>query len=94
MRQRIAGNRKLRKDEPSRAPQPLEGSIRQLESRIGGRGDSQTHSEYRWAELIYRIYEVDPLDCPRCGARMKILAFITDPKLSNVARKVLPMRLS
>jgi hypothetical protein len=35
----------------------------------------------RWAELIYRIYEVDPLDCPRCGARMKILAFIIDPKL-------------
>ena len=24
---------------------------------------------------------VDPLDCPRCGARMKILAFITDPKV-------------
>jgi hypothetical protein len=35
----------------------------------------------RWAELIYRIYEVDPLDCPRCGARMKILAFIIDSKL-------------
>jgi hypothetical protein len=35
----------------------------------------------RWAELIYRIYEIDPLDCPRCGARMKILTFIIDPKL-------------
>ena len=35
----------------------------------------------RWAELIYRIYEVDPLSCPRCGARMKILAFIIDPKI-------------
>ena len=35
----------------------------------------------RWAEIIYRIYEVDPLDCPRCGARMKILAFIIDPKI-------------
>jgi len=33
----------------------------------------------RWAELIYRIYEVDPLTCRRCGAQMKILAFITEP---------------
>jgi hypothetical protein len=35
----------------------------------------------RWAELLYRVYEVDPLDCPRCGSRMKILAFIIDPEL-------------
>jgi len=35
----------------------------------------------RWAELIYRIYEVDPLTCSRCGARMKILAFIIEPAL-------------
>jgi hypothetical protein len=40
----------------------------------------------RWAELIYRIYEVDPLDCPRCGARMKILTLIIDP---NVIRQIL-----
>jgi len=32
----------------------------------------------RWAELIYRIYEVDPLTCTQCGAEMKILAFITE----------------
>jgi hypothetical protein len=39
----------------------------------------------RWAELKYRVYEVDPLDCPRCGAGMKILAFLIDPK---VIRKI------
>ncbi len=33
----------------------------------------------RWAELIFRIYEVDPLTCTRCGAPMKLLAFITEP---------------
>jgi len=31
-----------------------------------------------WAQLIRRIYEVDPLIC-RCGAQMRILAFILDP---------------
>ena len=32
----------------------------------------------RWAELLQRIFEVDPLRCPRCGGTMKILAFVLD----------------
>jgi len=32
----------------------------------------------RWRELIKRIYEVDPLLCPRCHAEMRIVAFIVD----------------
>jgi len=31
-----------------------------------------------WARLIAKIYEVNPLVCPRCGSEMKILAVITD----------------
>jgi hypothetical protein len=31
-----------------------------------------------WAEMIRKAYEVDPLVCPECGGRMKIIAFITD----------------
>jgi len=30
----------------------------------------------RWAALIKQVYEVDPLLCPKCGARMKIISFI------------------
>ena len=37
----------------------------------------------RWAQLIRRIYEVDPLVCPRCGETMRIIAFITEPKVIN-----------
>jgi hypothetical protein len=33
----------------------------------------------RWAELLRRIFEVDPLACPRCGTAMRIVAFITEP---------------
>ena len=29
-----------------------------------------------WAMLIQRIYEVDPLKCPKCGGKMKIISFI------------------
>jgi hypothetical protein len=36
---------------------------------------------HRWAELIRRIYQVDPLVCPRCGGPMRIIAFITQPKV-------------
>ena len=34
----------------------------------------------RWAELLRRILEVDPLACPRCGEEMRIVSFITEPK--------------
>ncbi len=32
-----------------------------------------------WAQLIRRIYEVDPLVCDECGGRMRILALLLDP---------------
>jgi hypothetical protein len=32
-----------------------------------------------WARLIAKVYEIDPLVCPRCGSEMKLLAVITDP---------------
>ncbi len=33
-----------------------------------------------WAQMIRRIYEVDPLTCS-CGAQMRILSFILDPQV-------------
>ena len=33
----------------------------------------------RWADLIRRVYEVDPLVCPRCGGEMMVVGFITEP---------------
>ena len=29
-----------------------------------------------WAALIKSVYEVDPLQCPNCGGKMKIISFI------------------
>jgi len=39
-----------------------------------------------WARLNQKIYEVDPLLCPRCGKKMRIIAFIEDYK---VVKKIL-----
>ena len=36
------------------------------------------------AEMIPKVYEVDPMTCPKCGGQMKIVAFIT--KVSVVDR--------
>ena len=33
----------------------------------------------RWAEMIRRVYEVDPLVCPRCGGEMRVVGLITQP---------------
>jgi hypothetical protein len=32
-----------------------------------------------WARLIAKVYEIDPLVCPRCGSEMILIAVITDP---------------
>ena len=34
-----------------------------------------------WARLIQKIYEVDPLICPKCKGAMKIISFIEDPSI-------------
>ncbi|MDH4220619.1 MAG: hypothetical protein OEY18_05700 [Candidatus Aminicenantes bacterium] len=31
-----------------------------------------------WADMIRKVYEVDPLVCPKCGGMMKVIAFLTD----------------
>jgi hypothetical protein len=59
----------------------------------------------RWAELLRRIFEADPLVCPRCGARVRItvppvvlgVAFIVEPRMitkiiRHLATKVVDQR--
>ena len=43
-------------------------------------GSSREHKR-NWARLIQKIYEIDPLTCPKCQGRMRILAFIEDPEI-------------
>jgi hypothetical protein len=34
-----------------------------------------------WAEMIKKVYQIDPLTCPQCGGRMRIISFIEDHKV-------------
>ena len=40
----------------------------------------------RWADLLRRIYEVDPLVCPRCSSQMRVVSFNNQPA---VLRRIL-----
>ena len=39
-----------------------------------------------WARLIRKVYEVDPLECPKCKGPMRVIALIDDP---GVVRRIL-----
>jgi len=41
-----------------------------------------------WAMLIKRVYEVDPLVCPKCGQSMTVVSFIEPPQ-AEVIEKIL-----
>jgi hypothetical protein len=36
-----------------------------------------------WAEMIRKVYEVDPMVCPRCGGKMRVIAFLTDYSVAD-----------
>jgi len=43
----------------------------------------------RWAALIKRVYEVDPLCCPQCGGTMAIVSFIEQEDQADVIERIL-----
>jgi hypothetical protein len=34
-----------------------------------------------WARLIRKVYEADPMLCPRCGGEMRLMTLIEDPPI-------------
>ena len=43
----------------------------------------------RWAALIKKVYEVDPLKCPKCGGQMRIISFIEKKDQADIIEKIL-----
>ncbi len=52
------------------------------------RSPSANAARRRWAALIKRVWQVDPLRCPHCGSTMKIVSFI-EPTQPDVIQKIL-----
>jgi hypothetical protein len=55
----------------------------------------KSSKEYRknWARLIQKIYEVDPLTCPKCWGIMRIISFIEDREVIKAILKHLGLWL-
>jgi hypothetical protein len=57
------------------------------ETQSDGLTPAQRQAQRRaWAQLVRRVYEVDPLVCAKCGGEMRIVSVILDPA---VIRKIL-----
>ena len=59
--------------EPSAAPAPCEPVV------PAEPGSPEARRRSAWARVLQKVFEVDPLLCPRCGTPMKVVAWITDP---------------
>jgi hypothetical protein len=55
---------------------------------IPARSPSAREARKGWAALLQQVYEADPLCCPRCGAELKIIAFI-ERRQTEVIAKIL-----
>lgn len=56
-------------------PKPAEVEVLDVSEYKPRRISSKT-----WRECIKKVWEADPLTCPRCQAEMKIISFITEPE--------------
>jgi hypothetical protein len=56
----------------------MEEELRPIPSKGWAALIRKPHIGRRNAEMIRKVYEVDPMVCPQCGARMKVIAFLTD----------------
>ncbi len=42
-----------------------------------------------WAACMKRVFEIDPLSCPRCNSEMRIVAFVQDQKaIKNIVESL------
>ena len=46
--------------------------------------DSSKDRRKNWARLIQKIYEVDPLTCPKCSGEMKVISVIEDEDVTRL----------
>jgi len=57
---------------PTRCASPIEPASEPA-------SDLAAHAKSAWARLIRKVYEADPLECPKCKGPMRIIALIDDP---------------
>ena len=69
----------------SRGNRKKQNEDERIPSVLGSDESSKEHRK-NWARLIQKIYEVDPLTCPKCSGKMKVISVIED---QDVIKKIL-----
>ena len=64
----------------SRGKRKKQGQDWLIPCMLGADGSSKAYRK-NWARLIQKIYETDPLCCPKCSGKMRILSFIEDEQV-------------
>jgi len=64
----------------SRGKRKKQGQDWLIPCMLGADGSSKAYRK-NWARLIQKIYETDPLCCPKCSGQMRILSFIEDEQV-------------
>ena len=64
----------------SRGKRQKEGSDDAVPCILEPQGDVKAFRK-SWARLIQKIYEVDPLICPQCQGKMRVIGSIEDPSV-------------
>jgi len=41
----------------------------------------RTRAQRTWAPRLRRVFDIDLSRCPRCGAALRVLSVITDPRV-------------
>ena len=52
-------------------------------SRVEGPDDPSRARRLAWSDLLQRVWDQDVLQCPRCGGRMRLVALIRNPAVSE-----------
>ena len=75
----VARGRRRKERDPQLEPMPHTAPERE---EPDGLSAAERRARRRaWANLLRRVFEVDPLICSRCGAEMKIISVILDPEV-------------
>ncbi|HPC33982.1 MAG TPA: transposase [Syntrophales bacterium] len=64
----------------SRGKRQMTGNDDAVPCILESHGDEKTFRR-NWARLIQKIYEVDPLVCPKCQGAMRVIGSIEDPSV-------------
>ena len=74
-------------EDPSSAPRPDDELLAPTDVALedspppAAPGSAEALRRQAWARLIRKVFEVDPLVCPRCGVEMEVVAWITKPSV-------------